>query len=72
MNNIIKQYTPIRLSENRVDDTLKADLSFGNISGYGLEYPRKEFNTEEEALNYLKENKLYGSWIIVPVYSLLY
>ena len=74
MNSIIKKYTTIRLDEKHVDDTLKADLSFGDISGYydSFEYPRKEFDTEEEALNYLKEKKLYGNWIIVPIYSLLY
>ncbi len=76
MEGIDKKYTLVRIDQLRVNDKLKAELVYGDIGGYYdcLEYPQTKFDSEEEAFNYLLQNRetMWGDWIVVPIYSVNY
>lgn len=75
MEKLVKKYSLIRIDPLRVNNTLKIELTYGDVEGYSdsLSIP-KEFDTEEDALNFLLENSqtMWGNWIIVPMYSIDY
>ena len=71
-NEILKKFILVKINTKNINNSaLVGELYFGSISGYydSLDYPKFEFDTEEDALNYIKKNKLYGNWTILPVYS---
>ena len=59
---VIKRYTAIRLETEKVNDHVNVKLSYGE-----KDYYRKEFDAEEEAIEYAHKNGAYATWIIVPV-----
>ena len=71
---IIKKYTLIEISEQRINNTLCPGLEYGPIKDYSgrLEYPQTIFDSEEDALKYMETNKLWGNWTIIPIYWLEY
>lgn len=70
----IKKYTAIMILEisqerHEVGDYYTPTLSFGQVRGafYSKEYPEKEFDTEDQAIEFAyKENK-YVNWMIIPI-----
>lgn len=52
--NIIKKYTAMQIGTQTVNDNVKVSLEYGEITGpyYSQEYPKEEFDTEEEAIEY--------------------
>ena len=69
---IIKKFTLIRIKTHEEYYEMKVELTYGDINGYWdmLEYPQQIFDTEDEAIAYLKDNENYlGSmYMCVPVY----
>ncbi len=66
---VIKKYTAIIVGTNTVNDTVKIDLEYGEITGahYDRQEPETEFHTEEEAIKYAYEKDECCTWLIVPV-----
>jgi hypothetical protein len=66
---IIKKYTAIQLSTSKVNDEVKVNLSYGDVTGpyYNLIYPKEEFDTEDEAYEYAYKKNQYSNWLIVPI-----
>lgn len=65
----IKKYTAIQLGSHKINDTIKVELEYGEITGpyYDRTSPETEFETEDEALEWAyKENK-YTTWLILPI-----
>ena len=71
---IVKKYTLIEISEQRINNTLCPDFEYGPIKGYNgrLEYAQTIFDSEEDALKYMETNDLSGNWTIIPIYWLEY
>lgn len=68
---IIKRYTLFKIIQNNVNNTeVKGEIFLGDIGGYS--YPQITYDTEEEAVNAIIKNNLYGEWAVVPVYSYEY
>lgn len=69
-----KSYTIAKLDTEIIQDKVIVSLSYGSIEGYrdSLCYPEKSFSTEEEALNYILDNEMWGEYTVIPVYSLSY
>lgn len=68
---IVKKFTAVQISSKIVNNVVTAELEYGRISGpyYDIVEPEKEFNTEQEAIEYAyKENK-YADWLILPKIS---
>lgn len=69
---ITKKFTLIRIKTHEEDYEMKVELTYGPINGYWdmLKYPQETFDTEDEAIAYLKDNENYlGSiYMCVPVY----
>lgn len=66
---IIKKYTAIQLYTEKMNDSIKVKLEFGNITGpyYSQTSPKEEFDTEEEAIKYAYETNKYRRWLILPL-----
>lgn len=66
---LIKTFTAIQLSTRTTDDVVNIKLSFGVISGpfYSRDYPKEEFDTEQEAIEYAFKTEKYGRWLILPI-----
>lgn len=66
---IIKKYTAIQLGEKTIDDTQIPTFEYGAIDGsyYSREYPKIEFDSEEEAIQYAYNTTKYAKWLIVPI-----
>ncbi len=64
-----KKYTAIQLGIETVNDNVNINLTFGEITGpyYSRDYPKQEFDTEEDALEYAHKTDKYARWIIVPL-----
>ena len=72
---IVKRYTLFKIIQNNVNNTeVKGEIYLGRIGGYSdsLSYPQVTYDTEEEAINAIMKNNLYGEWAVVPVYSYEY
>lgn len=72
---IVKRYTLFKIIQNNVNNTeVKGEIYLGNIGGYSdsLSYPQVTYDTEEEAINAIMKNNLYGEWVVTPVYSYEY
>lgn len=67
--NVIRKYTAIQIDTRTVDRTVVPTFEYGRISGayYSEEYPREEFDTEEEAIKWAYEESEYSRWMIVPI-----
>lgn len=66
---VIKKYTAIKLGEKTIDDTQIPTFEYGDIevSYYSKEYPKKEFDSEGEAIQYAYDSGKYENWLIVPI-----
>jgi hypothetical protein len=64
-----KKYTAIQLGIETVNDNVSIKLAFGEITGpyYSRDYPKQEFDTEEDALEYAYKTDKYTRWIIIPL-----
>lgn len=64
-----RKYTAMQISTQKVDNTLKIGLEYGDIKGsyYSQIYPEVEFDTEEEAIKWAYEHDKYITWMIVPI-----
>lgn len=57
---------------------MEVSLTQGRVSGYydWKSYENstynKEFDSEEEAMEFMLKNQLYGEWICVPLFSKVY
>ena len=71
---IVKRFTLVKIIERNIDNEVKGELYFGKVEGYydSLSYPQTIYDTEEEAIDAIKKNDLYGNWMILPVYSYEY
>jgi hypothetical protein len=67
----IKKYTAIRLQTSNVDDIVKVNLTYGEIDGsyYSRNYPKEEFDSEEDALEYAYKTDNWANWLILPFIS---
>ena len=64
-----KKFTAINLGKKRIGDDLAVEMIYGdfNVNSYGGEYePVTEFDTEEDAIAYVKR-QAYGKWAIIPI-----
>ncbi len=66
---VIKKYTAIKLSTDKVNDTVNCRLTYGEIEGpyYSQDHPKEEFDTEEEAIKYSYKKNKYSTWLILPI-----
>lgn len=66
---LIKKFTAIKLGTQKINDTINATLSFGEITGpyYDQTHPEEEFDTEEEAIEYAFKLDNYSRWLILPI-----
>jgi hypothetical protein len=66
---VIKKYTAIQVHTKTVDDTVKVDLKYGDMSGpyYSRSSPEQTFDTEEEAIAWAYEFGKWEDWLIVPL-----
>lgn len=66
---VIRKYTAIQLDTKKVNNDIEIELSYGSIDGpyYDQTEPKKEFDTEEEALEYAYKKDKYIRWLIVPL-----
>ena len=70
---VTKKYVLIKMETYRDrNDAFTVELSQGHESLFSYrcccDAHNKEFDTEEEAINYLNEKELYGDWLCVPMY----
>jgi hypothetical protein len=69
---VTKKYVLIKMETYRdKNDTFTVELNQGHESlchRCCRDAHNKEFDTEEEAINYLNEKELYGDWLCVPMY----
>lgn len=65
---IIRKYTAIILEYKTVNKEQKIKLTYGDISGpyYDETSPTKEFDSEQEAVDYAYKFDPYSKWIIIP------
>lgn len=66
---IERKFTAIQIGTKRIDSTVEVTFEYGSISGpyYDQEYPREEFDTEEEAIEWAFKENSYSRWMIVPI-----
>ncbi len=67
---IIEKYTAILLNtKTTYDDDVDIVLSYGQITGpyYSETYPKEEFDTKEEALEYAYSQDKWARWLIIPI-----
>ena len=66
---IIKKFTAIQLETKKVDYEIQIALTYGNMEGpnYNVTYPKQEFDSEEEAIEYAYKNYKYGNYLILPI-----
>lgn len=66
---IIKKFAALRLNTVTVNNDVKAEFEFGQITGpyYSQEHPKEEFDTEQEAIEYAFKQSKYATWMIVPI-----
>lgn len=69
---VTKKYVLIKMETYRDrNDIFTVELNQGHGSLHHrccYDAYNKEFDTEEEAINYLNEKELYGDWLCVPMY----
>lgn len=66
---IIRKYTAIRIFETTVDHIQIPKFEYDQITGpyYSEEYPKIEFDSEDDAITYAHKNGKYHKWMIVPI-----
>lgn len=66
---ITKKFTAIQINTNKINNTIKVDLEYGDIQGpyYAQIRPETEFNTEEEALGWAYKENEFATWLIIPI-----
>ena len=66
---VVKKYTAMQIGSKTVNDTVKVNLEYGDITGpyYDQTSPKQEFDTEDEAIEYAYEHSKYSTWMIVPI-----
>lgn len=62
---LIKKYTPVILNNKYVNDSVDVDLTFGHSTFN--DSPRKEFDTEDEAIEHAFKENPWENWVIVPL-----
>ena len=65
----MKKFAAIMANETKINREIKVDLTYGNVEGpyYSEEYPKTEFDTEDEAIAYAYKKGQYQTWLIVPI-----
>ena len=68
---IIRKFTAIQIYPKTINNEVKVELEYGNISGpyYDKTEPETEFNTEQEAIEWAYTENEYGNWLILPMIS---
>ena len=66
---IIKKFTAIQVRTEKLDDSVRVKLTYGETSGayYSRVYPQQEHDTEEEAYKHAFELDKWATWLIVPI-----
>jgi len=63
---VIKKYTAVQINQSQVDSTLKANLIYGQKYHYD-DYVQTEFDSEEEAIEYVYNRDKWATYVILPV-----